>query len=979
MKILEKLFGLNPEREAKKLQPLIEKIDSYEEAFRKLKDDEIRAKITHYRQKVNSPDLSQKELQKALDEILPEVFALTREASARVLNMRHFKVQLIGGMVLHQGKISEMRTGEGKTLVATLPAVLNALSGRGVHVVTVNEYLARRDSEWMGRLYNFLGLSVGLIVPQQTQTEKYEAYRSDIVYATNNELGFDYLRDNMANSKARQVRRDFNYAIIDEVDSVLIDEARTPLIISGMPESTKQDIYLVMSQLAPRLVKGKDKDDENCDYYLDEKARNVIITDRGVAAAEKALKVDDLWSIESNLAHHLLQALKAKEFFKLDVEYVVQINPETKRKEVMIVDEFTGRIMAGRRWSDGLHQAIEAKEGVAIQEESLTHASITFQNFFRLYPKISGMTGTALTEAEEFKNIYGLQPVPIPTNRVNSRQDLNDMVFKNQEQKFFAIVEEIVDIHKTGRPVLVGTTSIDKSELISQMLTRPQAVCKLLIQRGDRLMKIFKTEQTTPTELIKDFLKLMDKPLNITLEAAQKVLEKAVNGQGAISSKLRASLKQGLNPQEKVSGADGDWVIYVETFLKSTEVLEEIRKGITHHVLNAKHHAKEASIIAQAGRFGAVTIATNMAGRGTDILLGGNTEFLALEKIKPLNLEPATLEHEAAMAEALEKLKPTIKEEHQKVVELGGLHVIGTERHESRRIDNQLRGRAGRQGDPGSTRFYLGLDDQLMRIFGGERMSGWMDSLKADDDIAIEASLLNKGIENAQRKVEAHNFEIRKRVLEYDDVQDTQRKVIYRERQKILEGESLTEAYTKMLAEAVEDTAYTYIDPEKPAETWFERVEREGENAEEAPITLMMNNLFAQIPYLAESTELTPEKLSGCSFTELLGICQEEALKCYQRKRQELGDELMEEAQRQVFLNSIDEHWVEHLQALDALKEGIHLRGYGNKQPLIEYRTEALALFDSMIASIRKQAVSWIFHTHAVLAEKPKLVEVTSG
>ena len=1000
LQLIEKLFKPTAEKTRRELQPLANRIEAYNESMSMKSDADLVARIAELRASLD-PNLDQKKLQKALDELLPEAFAIVREASWRVLEMKHFPCQLMGGIVLHQGKIAEMRTGEGKTLVATLPTVLNALSGRGVHVVTANDYLAKRDSEWMGRLYKFLGFSVGLIVPQQRSGDKKLAYASDIAYATNNELGFDYLRDNMASSLDEQVRRRFNYAIIDEVDSILIDEARTPLIISGVPEGTKKEIYLVMSALSERLLKGKDKDDEQGDYYVDEKARNVVLTDKGIASAEKALKVDDLWAIESNFAHHLIQAVKAKELFNKDSEYVIQANPESGKKEIAIVDEFTGRIMHGRRWSDGLHQAIEAKEKVAIQEETLTLASVTFQNFFRLYPKLAGMTGTASTEAEEFKNIYNLPVVPMPTNKTNIREDWDDQVYKNEKQKFYAIVEEIIDVHKKGRPILVGTTSIDKSEKLSEMLTRPQEMVSLLLKRGERLKVLLKGFDGADN-LSQQIAKLIDRPLNIKYEVAEQIFEKALDD-SSLAGKIKKSIEICLNPEKQVSGSDSDLVFFIDTFLRSCNAVEEIRKGINHHVLNAKHHEKEAFIIAQAGKHKGITIATNMAGRGTDILLGGNAEFLAKEKISPLKLEVGSLEYEAAFNEALEEVRSGVEEEHRKVVELGGLHVIGSERHESRRIDNQLRGRAGRQGDPGSTRFFLALDDSLMRIFGGDRLTGAMEFLKAEDDLAIEAKLVNNGIENAQQKVESHNYDIRKRLLEYDDVQNTQRKVIYEERQRVLEsgntpqppykGETeadnnsqevaettpkstIRENFIEMLRESVDSIVYTYLDPSKPSEVWLEKVLPEGIeegeeiNTDELPtqLDLVLSALDASFPSISSRFDFA--KLSELSFSELLETLTEYAIQAYEEKEQELSLEVMREAEKQVLLQSIDQHWVEHLQALDALKEGIHLRGYGNKQPLIEYKTEALALFDRLISSIRKQAIIWIFHTHAVRVKK---------
>ena len=973
-KVLKKVLGLTPEREISKLKSTLEEIDSFEAVLVQKSDEYLRARIAEFKASLQShiqeESFTKKDLQNALNEILPEVFAIVREASKRTLGMRHFPVQMVGGIVLHQGKISEMRTGEGKTLVATCPAVLNALTGKGVHIVTVNDYLARRDSEWMGRIYNFLGLSVGLISTGQPLEEKINAYKSDILYGTNNELGFDYLRDNMSDSKRQQVRKGQYFAIIDEVDSVLIDEARTPLIISGSPSTSKQEIYLIMHKLAGRMAKGNDKNDTESDYYLEDKSKNVVLTEAGVKNAEKALGVSDLWSIESNLAHHLLQAIKAKEFFKKDTDYVVQINPETGKKEVIIVDEFTGRLMYGRRWSDGLHQAIEAREGVSIQEETLTLASITFQNFFRLYEKLGGMTGTALTEEEEFRSIYNLPVLPIPTNKPNVRKDLNDLVYKDQKQKFYAILDEILRVHSTGRPVLVGTTSIEKSEYLSSMLSTPQESVKLLQFRYERLAKALEKETTSSAKKILASLnKIMDRPVSIEAESVRNVFHSLINEtKDETDERLRKAAREALTSTESKT-IDSDFVNFFRTFLRSAEIVEEVRKGVNHNVLNAKYHEKEAQIVAQAGRLGAITIATNMAGRGTDIVLGGNAEFLAQQEAKALKLQPNSVEFEAKVNEILQKIKPDLDKEHEEVVSFGGLHIIGTERHESRRIDNQLRGRGGRQGDPGSTRFYLALDDSLMKIFGGERLSNAMEMLKAEDDMALEAKLVNKGIENAQKKVESYNYEIRKRLLEYDDVQNVQRKVIYEQRQRILEGYDLTESFQKMLTEQIEQLVYKYLDPEKPPELWFERIipdnateEELKENKFPSNLDLLLDAIKRDYPVLESHPELNPEKFSDVSFVELLENLQEVALAALKAKQNELGDVMRKEAQQYVFLKATDEYWVQHLQSLDALREGIHLRGYGNKQPLIEYRTEALALFDQLINSVRRQAVQWLFH-----------------
>jgi len=971
LKFFRKTLGIGYEGLARKLQPVVNDVVKLEASLQDKTDEQLRIRLAELRSKVEDPSLEYKKLQKALNEILPEVFAITREASHRVFQMKHFPVQIMGGIILHQGKIAEMKTGEGKTLVATLPAVLNALTGRGVHVVTVNEYLARRDSEWMGRLYKFLGLSVGLATSEQSNEEKKAAYQSDILYATNNELGFDYLRDNMAESLDRQVRRGFYHAIVDEVDSVLIDEARTPLIISGLPETRKQDIYLTMRNLSKKLYQGKDKDDLEGDYYLEEKSKNVVLTDKGIRNAEKFLGVSDLWSIQSNLAHHLLQALKAKEFFRKDFEYVVHTNPETKRKEVVIVDEFTGRLMYGRRWSDGLHQAVEAKESVSIQEESLTLANITFQNFFKLYPKLSGMTGTALTEKEEFREIYDLDVSLIPTNKPNIRQDLNDQVYKDQKQKYQAILEEIIDIHQTGRPILVGTTSIERSELISDMLSKPKGAVETLKTRSDRLLKVLEELKPLPSGLVKDLQRIISRPVNIKHSQVQKVYRQALES-GDITDDLRQALSKSLEEKD-INDEDSDLVFYLKVVLKNSKTVELIRAGISHHVLNAKHHAKEAEIISQAGRLGMITIATNMAGRGTDILLGGNAEALAQDQIKPLKLLPSSMEYEANFSEALQKIKPTIDHEHDEVVKLGGLHVIATERHEARRIDNQLKGRAGRQGDPGSSRAFLALDDQLMRIFGGDKLSGVMDNMMSEEDERpIEAKMINHGISRAQAKVESYYRETRKRLKEYDDVQDTQRAAIYRERQKILEGKDLRSAFGEMLDERIETIVNLYLDSQKTPESWFEKIDvpedhQDHPESEKLPtrIEVVFSHLAAELPCFAE-LEIPDQELEEMSFIELLSKIKIYGQKSLEAKEEKFGAENLQMMQRQIFLRSIDESWVRHLESLDSLREGIHLRGYGNKQPLIEYKTEAFALFDRLIISIRRQAIQWLFHVQSI-------------
>ena len=704
IQFLLKLMGDPNERKVKAIMPIIEHINALEPEFEKLSDDELRAKTQEFKEilknrRTSDNPKADKILEKeALDKILPEAFATVREAGKRVLNMRHFDVQLIGGYFLHNGHIAEMRTGEGKTLVATLPAYLNALTGKGVHVITVNDYLAKRDSEWMGKIYKFLGLSVGVILSGGRSADDFElkrqAYACDITYGTNNEFGFDYLRDNMAGSMDMLVQRPYNYAIIDEVDSILIDEARTPLIISGRVEKSA-DTYRMMAKVAPQLEKVRD-------YEVDEKNKNIILTEEGIDRAQEIIGCKDLFDLSDNYAHHLLQALKAKELFIRDTDYVV------KNGEVCIVDEFTGRLMEGRRWSDGLHQAIEAKEGVKIQDETQTLASITFQNLFRLYPKLSGMTGTAMTEEAEFGKIYNLEVTTIPTNKPDIRINYPDVIYKTEKQKYLSVVDDIIAQHKKGRPVLVGTISIEKSELLSKLL--------------------------------KD-------------------------------------------------------------------------RNIPHNVLNAKHHAKEAYIIAQAGRKGAVTIATNMAGRGTDILLGGNAEYLAKEKLENEGITPEDANYEERKDQLLAETREQTEQEHKEVIRVGGLHVIGTERHESRRIDNQLRGRAARQGDPGSTRFFLSLEDNLMRIFGGEKIIQLMNALNVEEDMAIENPIITRQIQSAQKKVETYHFDIRKSVLEYDDVMNVQREKFYEQRRKVLSGKNLSEDIVYMIEREIDRLLSSYISP----------------------------------------------------------------------------------------------------------------------------------------------------------------------
>ena len=812
IKILEKIFGTKNERELKRYFKIVEEINALEPRISKLSDEELKAKTDEFKERLTKGE--------TLDDILTEAFATVREAAKRTLGMRHFDVQIVGGIVLHEGKIAEMKTGEGKTLVATLAAYLNALEGKGVHLVTVNDYLARRDVQWMGPVYNFLGLSVGVIQPDtsflydpnyrvqdkrfdrlRTCTKK-EAYLADITYGTNNEFGFDYLRDNMRYSIDELCQRELNYAIVDEVDSILIDEARTPLIISG-PSEESTYIYYAVNRIIKYL-----KTDE--DFKLDEKLKTVVLTEQGSRKAEKLLGIDNLYEPSNiQIVHHINQAIRAHYFFKKDVDYVV------KDGKVIIVDEFTGRILPGRRWSDGLHQAIEAKEGLKIEAENQTLATITFQNYFRMYNKLAGMTGTADTEAAEFAEIYNLEVVVIPTNKPMIRIDYPDAVYKTEKVKYEAVVREIEECYRIGRPVLVGTTSIEKSELISRMLKK---------------------------------------------------------------------------------------------------------KGIPHNVLNAKYHEKEAEIVAQAGRIGAVTIATNMAGRGTDIVLGGNPEFLAREI---LNGKTYT---EDEFREVLKKAKEICQAEHEKVVSLGGLHIIGTERHESRRIDNQLRGRAGRQGDPGSSRFYLSLEDELLRIFGGERLQSLMHFLKIDDDTPIENKMVSKAIENAQRRVEAHNFDIRKHLLKYDDIMNAQRKEIYSFRKEVLESNSLQEKVFEFLEIEIDELVDFYLSQED------EGVEKLKEQ---------INVRFD-----------VDVDLGNKSKDEIKQYLIEKLKEAYEQKEAKIGTILMRDVEKMIFLHVIDTKWKDHLLAIDHIKEGIGLRGYAQKDPLVEYKKEAFELFEEMSRNI---------------------------
>ena len=863
MKWLLKLLGDPNDKKIKAIMGVIDHINELEPEFAALSDDELRAKTQEFKdilaKRPTSPNFkTDLKLEKeALDKILPEAFATVREAGKRVLNMRHFDVQLIGGYFLHNGHIAEMRTGEGKTLVATLPAYLNALTGKGVHVITVNDYLAKRDSEWMGKIYNFLGLSVGVVLSNgdgaRDFVKKYDAYRCDITYGTNNEFGFDYLRDNMATSEDMLVQRPFNYAIIDEVDSILIDEARTPLIISGRLAQS-EETYRSMAQIAPQLEK-------EVDYTVDEKNKNVILTEEGIDKAQNLIGVSDLFDMKTNYAHHLLQALKAKELFVKDTDYVV------KDGEIMIVDEFTGRIMEGRRWSDGLHQAIEAKEGVEIQDETQTLASITFQNLFRLYPKLAGMTGTAMTEEAEFGKIYNLEVTSIPTNKKDIRIDYPDVIYKSEVQKYLAVIDDIVKQHKLGRPVLVGTVSIEKSEYLS------------------------------------------------------------------------ALLKQ---------------------------------RGIRHNVLNAKHHEKEAYIIAQAGRYGAVTIATNMAGRGTDILLGGNAEYLAKAELDERGITESNVDYKELSAEALARAREITEKEHAQVVEVGGLHVIGTERHESRRIDNQLRGRAARQGDPGSTRFFLSMEDNLMRIFGGDKIKQIMTALNVPENMAIDSPLITKRIQSAQKRVETFHFDIRKNVLDYDDVINIQREKFYRQRRKVLSGQGIYSDILYMMEKEVERIMGSFISPAQKVEEYVYE-----------DLQTMIKELHSTVPQLSETIQVSD--IQNMRFAPMYEKLKDYVIQAYKDHEIEIidfynkvlseyggdypqqeyfsEDNVVRQLEKDILLKVVDAKWIDHLTNIRMLQDGIGLRAYGQKDPLIEYKKESYDLFNKMMSDIQSETVKHLFRT----------------
>ncbi len=865
MGLFSKIFGTYSEKEVKRVMPIVDKINGLEPEISKLSDEELTGKTQEFKKRLNEGE--------TLDDILPEAFAVVREASKRVLGMRHFDVQLIGGIILHQGRIAEMKTGEGKTLVATLPVYLNALTGKGVHVVTVNDYLAKRDSEWMGKLYKFLGLSVGLVIAGMNSEQKQKAYNSDITYGTNNEYGFDYLRDNMVIYKNDMVQRPLNYAIVDEIDSILIDEARTPLIISGTAAESSV-LYSQADDFVKRLKSkvlveedikdfDQEEDNEKYDYIVDLKAKSATLTQKGIKKAEDYFKLENLNDLDnSDIVHHINQALHAHGIMKKDIDYIV------KDGEVLIVDEFTGRIMYGRRYSNGLHQAIEAKEHVKIANESKTLATITFQNYFRMYDKLSGMTGTAMTEESEFREIYNLDVISIPTNKPMIRIDNNDVIYKNENAKFRAVVEDIKRSHEKGQPVLVGTVSIEKSEKLSSILKR---------------------------------------------------------------------------------------------------------EGIKHEVLNAKYHEREAQIIAQAGKFGAVTIATNMAGRGTDIMLGGNSEFLAKQEMKKQGFSEELIEqsttHNETEDEEILKARETfskleqrfdneIKEEKQKVVDAGGLKIIGTERHESRRIDNQLRGRSGRQGDPGESRFYIALDDDLMKIFGGDMVTSVYNTLGADENMPLEMGILSRAVESAQKKVEGKNFSIRKHVLQYDDVMNTQRGIIYKQRKQVLDGENIHENILHMINSVAEETIQEYVGN-------GEDVNKEG--------------LLQEIKTIFNVNDLETLSKKHLDVQEITDELKEKALQNYDKKAEEIGQNEIGEVERVVMLKVVDQKWMDHIDAMDELKDGIGLRAYGQKDPVVQYRIEGFDMFDKMVNDIKHDVVKILLNINRVNnVERKQTVKITS-
>ena len=869
MGLLNKIFGTYSERELKQIYPIVDKIEAMADEYKAMSDAQLQAKTAEFKERLQKGE--------TLDDILPEAFATVREAADRVLGLRPYRVQLVGGIVLHQGRIAEMKTGEGKTLVATLPAYLNALTGEGVHIVTVNDYLAKRDSEWMGKVHRFLGLSVGLIIHGLEKKERQAAYAADITYGTNNEMGFDYLRDNMALYRQEQVQRGHHFAIVDEVDSILIDEARTPLIISGIGDKSTQ-LYDMAEMLVARfkklVVKETDEKaeedvDVDADYIVDEKARTATLTARGVQKAEEFFHIDNLSDPEnSTLAHHVNQAIKAHGVMKRDIDYVV------KDGQVIIVDEFTGRLMFGRRYNEGLHQAIEAKEHVKVERESKTLATITFQNYFRLYDKLSGMTGTARTEEEEFATIYNLDIVEIPTNRPLARVDDPDVVYKTEMAKFKAVIEQVKECHAKGQPVLVGTVSIEKNEFLSKLLQR---------------------------------------------------------------------------------------------------------EGIPHNLLNAKNHEKEAEIVAQAGKLGAVTVATNMAGRGTDIMLGGNAEYLAMNDLRKAGLSDELIAEATGYAETdnqdildarklfadrLQVHKDEIAGEAEKVRAAGGLFIIGTERHDSRRIDNQLRGRAGRQGDPGETRFYLSLEDDLMRLFGGDRMTGMMDRLNLGEDVPIESRQLSKSIENAQTSVESRNFQARKNTLEYDDVMNKQREIIYGQRKKVLDGLDMKDAIQNMISSTIQRDVRLAFGDQK--------------HLDSESYATMLNGLEGTY-FHKGAVSMTEEQIASATADDFIDAFTMAAMETYAQKEKEVTPPLMRELERVIMLRVVDEFWMDHIDAMNELRQGIRLQAYGQKNPVDVYKEESLHMFEEMIDAIQEETIRRIYSFRLKTQEEIKRERVATG
>ena len=865
MGLITKIFGSYSDKEVKRIKPLMQRVLDLESKYKAMSESELKNQTNILKDRLKNGETT--------DDILPDAFAVCREASDRVLGMRHFPVQIIGGIVLHQGRIAEMKTGEGKTLVATLPAYLNGLTGKGVHIVTVNDYLAKRDSEWMGKVYRYLGLTVGLIIHDLDNDDRRKAYAADITYGTNNELGFDYLRDNMCIYKEQKVQREFNYAIVDEVDSILIDEARTPLIISGQGDKSTE-LYTIADGFAKTLTMYKvaemdekeEHDDIEADYIVDEKAKTATLTPFGVKKAESYFNVENLTDMENmTLLHHINQAIKAHGIMHRDTDYVV------KDGEVIIVDEFTGRLMIGRRYNEGLHQAIEAKEGVKVERESKTLATITFQNFFRLYTKLAGMTGTAMTEESEFREIYKLDVVEIPTNRPVQRKDYDDSVYKTENGKFLAVIEQIIESHEKGQPVLVGTISIEKSELLSSMLKK---------------------------------------------------------------------------------------------------------RGVKHSVLNAKYHEREAEIVAQAGKKGAVTIATNMAGRGTDIMLGGNAEFMAKAEMRKKGYseemiyeataygeteDEEILEARQTYKELNEKYKKEIATEAEEVREAGGLFILGTERHDSRRIDNQLRGRAGRQGDPGASRFYLSLEDDLMRLFGGERIQNLMNALKIEEDQPIENKMLSNSIESAQRKVEGRNFSIRKNTLQFDDVMNAQREIIYGQRGKVLNGENLKDYIAQMMSEWIGETVDRYLNDDEVHDNW----NIDG-----------LRDYFLNVLTTEDDLKYEGVELGEINKEDIKQVLRDKAVEKYTEKESLIGSEHMRELERVIMLRVVDTKWMDHIDAMDELRRGMHLRAYGQRDPIVEYRLEGFDMFDEMIASIKEDTVRMLLTIRIRTEEEPKREQV---